>query len=93
MFRRTWIAPYHFAEPIYRLLWVAACCSGYNQSLGPTNATGTPTIKNLLIKDVLLTDVMGPATIFTLAESPVRTSLQQQLLLLLHHPTQYTVLV
>jgi hypothetical protein len=28
-------------------------------------------IRNLLIKDVLLTDVRGPASIFTLAESPI----------------------
>ena len=42
--------------------------TGYNQSLGPTNATGTPVIKNLLIKDVVLTDVMAPSMIFTLAE-------------------------
>jgi hypothetical protein len=45
--------------------------SGYNQALGPTNTTGTPTIKNLLIKDVTLTDVRGPSVIFTLAEAPI----------------------
>ena len=43
----------------------------YNQSLGPTNATGTPVIRNLLIKDVLLTDVMGTSTLFGLAEAPI----------------------
>jgi polygalacturonase len=46
--------------------------SDYNQSLGPTNATGTPVIRNLLIKDVSLTDVMGPSTLFSLAESPIQ---------------------
>ena len=45
--------------------------SSYNQALGPTNATGTPVIKSLLIKDVVLTDVRGPSTIFSLAESPI----------------------
>ena len=42
--------------------------SGYDQALGPTNKTGTPQIRNLLVKDVVLTDVMGPPVIFTLAE-------------------------
>ena len=45
--------------------------SGYNQSLGPTNATGTPQIKNMLIKDVVLTETMGPAVVFSLAEAPI----------------------
>lgn len=45
--------------------------SGYNQKLGPTNLTGTPQIRNLLVKDVVLTDVMGPPVIFTLAEAPI----------------------
>ena len=31
--------------------------TGYNQALGPTNYSGTPIIKNLLIKDVALTKV------------------------------------
>ena len=43
----------------------------YNQSLGPTNATGTPVIRNLLIKDISLIDVMGASTLFSLAESPI----------------------
>lgn len=46
--------------------------SGYNQSLGPTNATGTPQIKNMLIKDVVLTETMGPAVVFSLAEAPIK---------------------
>lgn len=46
--------------------------SDYNQTLGPTNSTGTPIIRNLLIKDVALTDVMGPASLFGLAEAPIQ---------------------
>eukprot|EP01045_Picozoa_sp_COSAG04_P024658 COSAG04_NODE_3110_length_3158_cov_208.366460_3_plen_196_part_00 len=53
----------------------AAEGSSYNQSLGPTNASGTPTIKNLLIKNVLLTEVRGPSEAFLLAE--VRPALVQ----------------
>ena len=45
--------------------------TGYNQALGPTNYSGTPIIKNLLIEDVVLTDVCGPATLFSLAEAPI----------------------
>ena len=45
--------------------------SGYNQSLGPTNYSGTPVIQNLHIKDVFLTDVVGTSVIFTLAEAPI----------------------
>ena len=44
---------------------------GPEPSTGPTNKTGTPTIKNLLIKDVRLTDCAGPAVIQTLAEAPI----------------------
>ena len=46
--------------------------TGYNQSRGPTNTTGTPRIRNLLVKDVVLTDVLGPPVIFTLAEAPIQ---------------------
>lgn len=45
---------------------------GPEPTTGPTNATGTPVIENLLIKDVFLTDVAGPSEIFTLAESPIQ---------------------
>lgn len=46
--------------------------TGYDQTKGPTNATGTPQIRNLLVKDVVLTDVMAPPQIFTLAEAPIQ---------------------
>ena len=45
--------------------------TGYNQSLGPTNASATPTIANMLIENVVLTDVAGPSAIFSLAEAPI----------------------
>jgi polygalacturonase len=45
--------------------------SGYNQSLGPTNATATPTISNMLVENVALTNVLGPSEIFTLFEAPI----------------------
>ena len=45
--------------------------SSYDQRLGPTNSTATPTIRNLAIRDVHLTDVRGPGVIFTLAEAPI----------------------
>ena len=44
---------------------------GPEPATGPTNRTGTPTIKNLVIKDVVLTDCAGPAVIQTLAEAPI----------------------
>eukprot|EP01046_Picozoa_sp_COSAG06_P034722 COSAG06_NODE_3663_length_5054_cov_9.394722_4_plen_125_part_00 len=56
---------------------MSRCCgaenhgSGYNQSLGPTNASATPTISNMLVEDIALTQVLGPSEIFTLAEAPI----------------------
>eukprot|EP01051_Picozoa_sp_SAG22_P014538 SAG22_NODE_1778_length_3602_cov_1.737083_2_plen_343_part_00 len=44
---------------------------GPEPATGPTNTTGTPTIKNLVIKDVVLTDCAGPSVIQTLAEAPI----------------------
>jgi polygalacturonase len=44
---------------------------GPEPATGPTNASGTPTIKNLLIKDVVLTECAGPSVIQTLAEAPI----------------------
>ena len=46
--------------------------SGYNQLLGPTNRSATPTIANMLISDVALTEVAGPSQIFTLFEAPIQ---------------------
>ena len=34
--------------------------------------TGTPVIRNVLTEDVTLADVMGPASLFSLAEAPIQ---------------------
>ena len=34
--------------------------------------TGIPVIRNVLTKDVTLADVMGPASLFSLAEAPIQ---------------------
>ena len=46
--------------------------SGYNQALGPTNKSATPTISNMMVEDVALTEVAGPSQIFTLYEAPIQ---------------------
>ena len=54
------------------LIIILLCWWRSPASTGPTNATGTPIIKNLLIKDVVLTEVTGPGVVFTLAEAPIQ---------------------